>query len=239
MGKQSNRSKIKKMCAYCGIRPGTTRDHVVPVALFPKPLPSVMVTVGSCQECNQAKGELDTYLRDYLISDIDTSRSQVAGVIRDGEFLRSMQTNRSLLAREAAPTVRIEPIRSPAGLFLGYAPTIRIDGERIRAVFEYIVRGLYFKLLRRRIPDDYKFEVSRVDRLHASDAFREAFQLQPKNYRRLGEGVFDCMFFYSMEDEFVSMWDLVFYNSILIRVETEPPQGIDHLLGKGQQNTEA
>jgi hypothetical protein len=107
---------------------------------------------------------------------------------------------------------------------------MKIDGERIRAAFQYIVRGLYFRIRKKRLPDDYKFEVSRVNGLHASAVFREAYQLQPKNYRRLGEGIFDCMFFYASEDEFVTRWELVFYNAVLIRVETEPPNGVDHLL---------
>jgi hypothetical protein len=107
---------------------------------------------------------------------------------------------------------------------------MRIDGERLRTAFKYIVQGLYFKLRGKRLPVDCKFDISRVDRLHAEAEFREAYLLQPKNYRRIGEGIFDCMFFYAAEDEVITRWELVFYNAVLVRVETEPFNGTKHLV---------
>jgi hypothetical protein len=40
--------KTVDVCVYCGQQAELTREHVVPQCLFPKPLPSNMVTVGTC-----------------------------------------------------------------------------------------------------------------------------------------------------------------------------------------------
>lgn len=50
------RARLKKrnMCHYCGIRPGTTTDHIVPRA-FSGP-DSITNFVSSCETCNLEKG---------------------------------------------------------------------------------------------------------------------------------------------------------------------------------------
>ena len=46
------------MCIYCGNKPGSTRDHVPPKSLFPKPRPVNMLTVPCCDDC-QARFKKD------------------------------------------------------------------------------------------------------------------------------------------------------------------------------------
>src|SRR5262249_21289051 len=56
------------LCPYCGLRPGKTKDHVIPQSLFPKPLPNGinLPTVKACAECNNVrKSGDDTFLRDF------------------------------------------------------------------------------------------------------------------------------------------------------------------------------
>jgi hypothetical protein len=136
-------------------------------------------------------------------------------------MLESFRSNRSVLAREAASSLRIEPMYTPSGLYLGHFPAFKCNGDWTRSAFTYMVRGLYQKILKKRIPDDYKFDVARVDRFHAARMFREAVQLQP-GHIRLGEGVFDCTFLYTEKDKFASYWLLMFHDSILITVVTKP-----------------
>src|SRR5215203_5871561 len=123
MGRRCRRPKNVEFCAYCGVRPGTTREHVVPRSLFPKPLPEFMVTVGVCSRCNGDKSPLDAYLRDVLVADLASSDNPAANAVRSGTMLRSIQTNRSDLARAARSDLRMEPLHTPAGIFLGYHPS--------------------------------------------------------------------------------------------------------------------
>lgn len=57
-----------KQCAYCGHRKPSTRDHVVPRCLFPRPLPVKIITVPACDECNGRKSRHDDFLRDLLVT---------------------------------------------------------------------------------------------------------------------------------------------------------------------------
>jgi hypothetical protein len=181
MGKQSGRSKDKGKCAYCGVRQWTTRDHVVPQQLFPKPHPPVMVTVGACEECNRLKKPHDDYLRDSLLADIGTSDSPVAASLRAGAFKRSIEGNHSRLAREAFRSVKFEPAFTPSGIFLGHYPSFEVDTQSIRIELAYIARGLFYKIRKKSIPHDYAFEVRRVDGLYAREAFRMATHVQTGN----------------------------------------------------------
>jgi hypothetical protein len=63
-----------KHCAICG-KPceTTTRDHIPPKGLFGKPLPDNLLTVPSCQQCNQEASGDDEYFR-LLAVEWDASR---------------------------------------------------------------------------------------------------------------------------------------------------------------------
>jgi len=70
----SRRKPPKGLCVYCGVNPATTRDYVIPECLFVPPLPSNMVTVPACADCNTTKkAQDDPYLRDMLVYDSDSS----------------------------------------------------------------------------------------------------------------------------------------------------------------------
>jgi len=77
----SRRKSPKGLCVYCGVNPATTRDHVIPECLFVPPLPSNMVTVPACADCNTTKkSQDDPYLRDMLV--YDSGRPLPAGYAR-------------------------------------------------------------------------------------------------------------------------------------------------------------
>src|SRR5437016_4846066 len=56
-------SKAVAICYLCRKRPGTTRDHVPPKNLFPRPRPSSLVTVPCCEKCNNRFSKHDEYFR--------------------------------------------------------------------------------------------------------------------------------------------------------------------------------
>src|SRR5882724_7902373 len=55
--------KKEEVCAVCGKRAMVTRDHVPPLAIFLKPLPSNMITVPTCRPCNNGAKLDDEYFR--------------------------------------------------------------------------------------------------------------------------------------------------------------------------------
>ncbi len=56
---------MKPFCAYCGVREGTTADHIPPKVCFPKPRPQ-LITVPACEECNNCFSKEDEEFAAFL-----------------------------------------------------------------------------------------------------------------------------------------------------------------------------
>lgn len=90
-------SRTRGACIYCGV-PATTRDHVPPKLLLVRPLPSTLLTVPSCLECNRGRSEDEEYLR-ALIAQVGVSQS-LSQMVEDGGVVdRSLLRSRRLAAR--------------------------------------------------------------------------------------------------------------------------------------------
>lgn len=218
------RSAAKKLCAYCGARPATTVDHVVPRCLFLRPLPQVMVTVPACKECNEAKAVDDDYLRDMLVIDIDNADHPVARQLLQSKVVRAARSNRSLMARDIRADSQVVPRYSMGGIYLGHCRATPLQVERVNRCFAQITRGLYYKLHRARIPDDYVFEIRRVDPLRKKMAVQGLLDAGVVESRRLGDNVFACMYGRG-EDPFSTYW-LQEYYSYMVSVSTSSPSEI-------------
>jgi hypothetical protein len=175
-------------------------DHVVPRCLFIPPLPSAMVTVEVCEECNNEKSLNDAYLRDLLVMDDQCSEHRVARELMAGKVIRSAKSNRSEIAMSAITNSYLKPRFTSSGIYIGHYPSFPIDGERLNQTFRTMIRGLYYRLRKIRLPDDYIFQIRRVDPLHAQEAFDEMKKSGANGPYVLGD-VFGCMFMYTAEDE--------------------------------------
>lgn len=211
------------LCPYCGLRPGNTKDHVIPQSLFPKPLPNGinLPTVRACAECNNVrKSGDDVFLRDFLITDMHCSDHPAAQSLLNGEMGRAMRSNRSEFARAAVPKGRPVPLFTSTGLYAGTCYTAPLDGERINRIFATITRGLYFKVLRRLLPADTQFEVRRQDPRYIGELLNlvqppDAWCRPPS----LGD-VFTCVYAIGPYEKAQSLWVMQFYGSMYISVLT-------------------
>src|SRR5579875_1495964 len=193
MGKR----RPKGLCVYCGVRRATTRDHVIPQCLFVPPLPTNMVTVPACDECNTTKkAQDDPYLRDMLVFDNDCQHHPVVQKLFDGKAMRAARTNRSVVARTAMTSAALHGMRprhSIGGLYLGHYYLVDLDAERVDRILSTIVKGLYYRILRQRLPDDCTFEAHRLDPLYVGELWNQWQRIQYSGPYRLGD-VFACAF---------------------------------------------
>lgn len=229
------RSKPKPMCVYCGVNPAVTGDHVVPKCLFLRPLPQDVVVVPACEACNRDKSKDDTYLRDALVMDYQGSESPIARRLFDTKVKRSAKRNSSDVVRAAMTRARFIPHISPGGLYLGEVPSFDLDPIRMERIFSYIVRGLYFKVVRRPLPVECTIRVYRVSAKDAEEIFHVIKGMNGNGLYRIGQGVFECAFMYATEVPQISMWLLAFYQRVFFVVDTEPLGGvgsIDSLVGQ-------
>lgn len=62
-------------CYLCGSEGEMTKDHIPPRGIFPRPLPSNLVTMPCCLKCNQSFHADDEYFRTVVSAFIDRTNS--------------------------------------------------------------------------------------------------------------------------------------------------------------------
>ena len=129
------------LCAICGERSATTRDHVPPRAVFPRPLPVIMITVPACAQCNNGAHIDDERFRVYLAMTTTYYSNDATNLWRGGA-LRSL-TNNARLQREISENSEIVRVVCADGSSQERR-IIRWPVSRHEPVVERIARGLYF-----------------------------------------------------------------------------------------------
>src|SRR4051812_25180824 len=76
-----------------------------------------------------------------------------------------------------------------------------------------IVRGLYFDHQKKRIPDDYSFEVTRYDPWDFKNILLQVKQKLNLNGPRILGNVFGCAYALTEEDPYKTWWFIWFYNA--------------------------
>jgi hypothetical protein len=132
---------MKRPCIYCGQDEGTTRDHIPPKCLFPKPCPNIaLITVPCCEPCRRRDEINDALVRDLLISTREAEphqavQSQLASA-RNRSFKRPSQLRAVLRHMTQAD------VHSPGGIYLRSAPAFNLDSLVMDSFFERVARGL-------------------------------------------------------------------------------------------------
>jgi len=144
---------VRGECAYCGA-PATTRDHIPPVKLFPRPRSSDLITVPSCDPCNNSASDDDEYFVWAITMSQKCDGDESQRLL--GQRLKPPMTSRRRRAVDAlvASSQRVD-VTSPGGVFLGQAVAYDVNFDRLNAVVSRCLRGLYFKHLRTRVPDGF------------------------------------------------------------------------------------
>ncbi len=217
--KRKNRNR-QQQCAYCGQMGICTRDHVIPRALFHGPLPSNMVTVAACLNCNQQKSDLDNYLRDVLTADISSYENPAARAVLESQVRRSVRANRSRLWRRAATSTRWVEMHTPAGIYLGDLPAMPLDGRALTIALTMVTKGLFADGFRRRLPDDCQFDIGRLDPLLVAKQWQNLIQPGTHGPFAIGKDVFTFAFFVESNEPLTTHWLLCFYSSVFFIVTT-------------------
>lgn len=210
-------------CPYCGEKSASTRDHVIPRQLFTE-VPSNIITVRACYDCNQEKKSCDEYLHDWLVLDWQGSDHQVAKQRFAGPLSRAVARKQSDLVREIAPKVRMTAQYNKSGLYLGDFPSAPIDGEKLQREMEFIVRGLTYKMSKERIPNDYSIRMDRVDPLHLARALETILSLGAKGPFILGDRVVVMWRLPWSAYGMSCVWMFIFYGAVMLRVFVESPE---------------
>lgn len=181
-----------------------------------------MVTVPICADCNRLKSKDDGYLRDIIVMDMNCSESIPAQNIFNGAVVRSMRKNHSHAVKTAIRNFKPEPMFSPTGLFLGMAYSYPVDIVRLNKTLSLIVRGLYYQLVGKRLPNDCQFAVQRLNKAEFDEHWEHLSENNCNEVRQLGDDIFACIFMHATEENVVSHSWLWFYNCVCYFIRTCP-----------------
>jgi len=142
-------------CTYCGTNTWLTDDHVPPKNIFPKPRPTNLVTVLSCEVCNQAASKDDEYFRLWLIAR-ENAKGNIARDSLLSSVLRSLKRPQAQgWAANFWSNVRAAERLTPAGLYVGTGNLGTFEGARLDRVLTRITKGLFFHEKGHRLPNDH------------------------------------------------------------------------------------
>ena len=205
--------KRNRACAFCG-KPATTRDHVPPKGVFPKPRPTDLITVPACAVCN-AGSKLDDEYFQWVVT-VGTEGNDAAMEIIKKRIGPKFQRRPALL-KEIMEGATFVDVVSEGGIFLGEKPAFHYDGPRVKAVIEKIVQGLYYfhfgvRLSSLGIVDDYILNPI------FNETAKEAICSLPLN--EIGGGIFSYRYYRNEEDYTKSFWLLMFFRRMLFLTRT-------------------
>jgi len=188
----------------------------VPSGFFPAPRPSNLVTLPAHYSCHNRLSE------DYALAILaGTSETSVARKIM-GEVRRSLRRSdlggmklRRDLIRTLIPCVEF---RSPAGVYVGSAPSVKFDPKRIYPLLQKMVRGLYHHHTKRFLPPAAVFAWGLNE--HPFGTLETAFSCSDVGLSY--PGVFECSYTIIADgDGELSLWWLRFYEGWFFRCATD------------------
>jgi hypothetical protein len=214
----ANSKKIKGTCPYCGKGAILTRDHVIPQCLYTIDVPGNSPKVYACSECNNnLKSRMDTYIRDFLIMDIEGSEHPVSKQLFS-KLARSIGRNQSEFARHARQAQLMSRF-TPEGLFAGFVYGTQIPNDYIAEGLALMTRGLYYYHTKQVLPKDIGIQVNRQWDMQKLVPEIQMLFKHGAVYKPAGDGdVFECIYFIAPEKPPASLWFLSFLGKVYFSV---------------------
>jgi hypothetical protein len=117
------------------------------------------------------------------------------------------------------------PLETDSGIYLGHAPALKFDQDRVNRVSQRIVRGLFFHEKGYPVPLDY--EVFGLLKQFGMEPLLETLQQQGIKFptlRIIQSGMFTYTFRATTEDPNTTMWLALFYQKLSFVAFTGLPE---------------
>ena len=203
-------------CYLCGVA-ATTRDHIPPRGIFPKPWPSNLLTVPACATCNQSRSLDDEYFRVVVAAGSNDS-PQSLDLLRQ-RILPKMRKRPGLILGLMKSAQWVD-VSSPGGIHVGCGRALSFDRPRIQVVIDKIVRGLFFKHTGHRLPTQWVVEDFLYKPL-VREELRAAILGLP--LIEVGDGTVYSYRYHISDSSDESFWALMFYNDTSLFIAQTSP----------------
>jgi len=202
-----------KLCALCCSFKAKTKDHIPPKSIFKKPRPTNLITVPSCNACNNEASKNDEYFLHFLTTSISPEEHS------DIKYLLQNKTI-AAIKRDEAKTYRkyflesfsYENAFSKSGKFLGKVPIRKIEANRVLDVVKRIGKGLYYHIKGKPIPVNANMEVSMLESDNFLNNLQDSFEFfEPI---KIGDNIFEYSSIIPYDCNISAGFYLKFYNLI-------------------------
>ncbi|MGO9111661.1 MAG: hypothetical protein ACLP9L_20745 [Thermoguttaceae bacterium] len=154
-------------------------------------------TVPAHNACNAKFASDNDYFRDVLIMEAGVGDHPEVQKIRSGEFerkLRDRPREISTFLRDA----RILPQLTPGGIYVGHAPVLPVDRERIDRVLYNVMRGVFYLVNKEPMPLDWQWGISREHELPPWELKNVSDQMGSA-WHTFGDDVFACRYIFDYD----------------------------------------
>jgi len=197
-------------CAICGTRAATTRDHVPPKSIFPKPLPSDLVTVPACGNCNSGSSPSDEEFKVGLSMLAGMETPETLKLWKDG-VMRTLAHNRRMHREVMDRFVQVD-VRSPGGIYLHTREAILIPKQPIHSVLERTIRGLYYHHFGEALGTRARCDVQQFqERGDNTDIGNFVMSMPPGS---IGNGLLRYRFARAEDSPLSSLWFMLFFGKV-------------------------
>lgn len=142
-------------CIYCG-NLADTQEHIPAKQLFKGLTKESLITVPSCQKCNQGYQKDEDFFRQFF-SGMLMDRSKYAQQLMENEVTRSIK-RKPALARQMFSQMKLVEVYTKTGIYLGKQTMYKVsnsDKSRINKVVEKIIKGLFYHHFQQLLPEDW------------------------------------------------------------------------------------
>lgn len=203
-----------RLCAICGMRPGTTVDHLPPKSIFPKPRPNDLITVPCCFTCNNMGSKFDEEFRVFLSLQLGMGSTVARNLWKEGA-LRTLGHNNRLRQHLIDKSWEVL-LRGRDGNAAFKRRAVLMPVKPHNSVMNRIARGLFYH--------HFGFPMGRQASCHvnlltglSSD---NAGVLKIMEERSVANGAFRYWFARASDSPLDSLWLFLFYGRHLVSVET-------------------
>jgi len=134
-----------KLCAYCG-KSASTRDHIPPKSLFPKPRPKNLITVPSCFDFNSQFQKDDDYFWLNLSIRQENAKNDAACEAASRAIKNLSRPKAAGFQRSFLASLSNVAVHSPGGLYLGDRLAYQIEFARLNRIATRITKGMFCRL---------------------------------------------------------------------------------------------
>jgi len=222
---------MKSLCVQCGTRPAESMDHIPPKNLFARPRPNNLITVPSCNRCNQGSSDDDEYFRFCCSIRHDTAEHPNAAKVWPTALRGLVKPQKRRMHAAFRKGMKELSVSTPAGIYLGQATSYSVDLGRLNRVICRVIRGLFFHHTDRILDGDYRaisYAIEGIDGSSAENVAALRSVIQPlllKDPIVIGQNVFSYRFQIVEDDDNASGWLLSIYEKVHFLGITVPKRG--------------